>query len=406
MNMYFVLAWRNIWRNPRRSLITMASVFFAVLLAIFMRSATKGVYENMTDTMVRFSSGHIQVHAKGYWDERVLDNSFVQSNGLVDNLKSVGATSVVPRLETFALLSYGDKSRPVAIIGIDPVRESEVTGLDRKLVAGSMLSATDQGVMLGSKLASVMKVGIGDTLVMIGQGYHGSMAASLLPVKSIVKFGSPKLDENLAYMPLKNCQTVFSADSLLTSYSIMISNPGMVLTTNERVRELLDSNKYEVMHWKQMLPELDQLIEADSAGHYLTIYLLYLVISFGLFGTMLMMTRERLHEFGILVAIGMKKHVLGMVVIAELFFVSLSGILSASAVGYPLVTWLKYHPIHVGGRVGELYEGFGLEAIIPCSNDPGVIGYQALLVMTITMVLSLYPFIKIQRLQPLQAINS
>ncbi|MFM7078511.1 MAG: ABC transporter permease, partial [Bacteroidota bacterium] len=69
MNTYFVLAWRNIWRNPRRSLITMASVFFAVLLAIFMRSATKGVYENMTDTMVRFSSGHIQVHAKGYWNE-------------------------------------------------------------------------------------------------------------------------------------------------------------------------------------------------------------------------------------------------------------------------------------------------------------------------------------------------
>lgn len=406
MNTYFVLAWRNIWRNPRRSLITMASVFFAVLLAIFMRSATKGVYENMTDTMVRFSSGHIQVHAKGYWSERILDNSFEQSESLVDTLVRVGATSVVPRLETFALLSYGDKSRPVAIIGIDPIRESEVTGLDRKLVAGSMPLANEQGIMLGSKLAGVLKVDVGDTIVMIGQGYHGSMAASLLPVKAVVRFGSPKLDENLAYMPLKHCQSVFSADSLLTSYSIMISSPSTVLATNQKVREMLDSGKYEVMHWKEMLPELDQLIEADSAGHYLTIYLLYLVISFGLFGTMLMMTRERLHEFGILIAIGMKKHVLGLIVVAELFFISIAGILVASAVGYPLVTWLKYHPIHVGGRVGELYEGFGLEAIIPCSNDPGVIAYQALLVMTITMVLSIYPFIKIQRLQPLQAINS
>jgi ABC-type lipoprotein release transport system permease subunit len=207
-------------------------------------------------------------------------------------------------------------------------------------------------------------------------------------------------------MPLQNCQSVFSADSLLTSYSIMISDPGSVMDKNTAIHAMLDSSNYEVMHWKQMLPELDQLIEADSAGHYLTIYLLYLVISFGLFGTMLMMTRERLHEFGILVAIGMKKQVLGMVVVAELFFISMAGIISASVVGYPLVTWLKHHPIQVGGRMGELYEGFGLEAIIPCSNDPGVIAYQALLVMAITMVLSIYPFIKIQRLQPLQAINS
>lgn len=404
--MYLILAWRNIWRNPRRSLITMASVFFAVLLAIFMRSATKGVYENMTDTMVRFSSGYIQIHAKGYWEERVLDNTFVQSVGLVDTLMDLGAASVVPRLETFALLSYGDKSRPVAIIGIDPVRESEVTGLDKKVVAGKLPTHNDHGILLGSKLAQVMRVGIGDTVVLIGQGYHGSMAAALLPVRTILRFGSPKLDENLAYMPLRSCQAVFSADSLLTSYSIMISDPGSVLDKTARIRSMLDSTRYETMHWKEMLPELDQLIEADSAGHYLTIYLLYLVISFGLFGTMLMMTRERLHEFGILVAIGMKKQVLGMIVVAELFFISMAGIISASLVGYPLVSWLKYHPIQVGGRVGELYEGFGLEAIIPCSNDPGVIAYQALLVMAVTMLLSLYPFIKIQRLQPLQAINS
>jgi ABC-type lipoprotein release transport system permease subunit len=404
--MYLVLAWRNIWRNPRRSLITMASVFFAVLLAIFMRSATKGVYENMTDTMVRFSSGYIQVHAKGYWDERVLDNSFVQSDGLVDSLLDLGMASVVPRLETFALLSYGDKSRPIAIIGIDPIHESEATGLGRKVIEGVLPTSNEHGIIIGSKLAQAMRISVGDTVVMIGQGYHGSMAAALLPVKTVIRFGSPRLDENLAYMPIRSCQSVFSADSLLTSYSVMISDPASVVEQSAKISSLLDTGRYEVMHWKEMLPELDQLIEADSAGHYLTIYLLYLVISFGLFGTMLMMTRERLHEFGILVAIGMKKHVLGMIVVAELFFISIAGIISASLVGYPLVTWLKYHPIHVGGRVGELYEGFGLEAIIPCSNDPGVIAYQALLVMAVTMVLSLYPFFKIQRLSPLQAINS
>ena len=115
MKMYLTLAWRNIWRNRRRTLITMASVFFAVLLAIIMRSATKGVYENMTDTMVRFTSGYIQVHAKGYWDERIIDNSFSNDQSLWLRIEQAGVSSIVPRLETFALLAAEDKSRPVAI---------------------------------------------------------------------------------------------------------------------------------------------------------------------------------------------------------------------------------------------------------------------------------------------------
>lgn len=404
--MYLLLAWRNIWRNPRRTLITMASVFFAVLLAIFMRSATKGVYEKMTDTMVRFSSGYIQLHAKGYWDERILDNAFQPDSSLIKKMEVHDVTAVVPRLETYALLSYHDKSRPTAVIGIDPVRESEVTGIGNKIVKGMLPQLNDTALLLGVRLAEIMHVQVGDTIVIIGQGYHGSMAAALVPVAGLVRLGSPKLDENLVYMPLEACQRIFSADSLLTSLSVMVSDPDDMQQVYDALRATMDTSRYEIMHWKEMLPELDQLVEADSAGHYITIYILYLVISFGIFGTMLMMTRERLHEFGILVAIGMRKQVLGLMVILEVFMISALGIVSASAVGYPLVTWLKYHPIHVGGRVAEVYEGFGLEAIIPCSNDPAVIGYQAMLVMLITMLLSIYPFYKIQRLQPIQAINS
>ncbi|MGR6087382.1 MAG: ABC transporter permease [Arcticibacter sp.] len=404
--MYLVLAWRNIWRNRRRTFITMASVFFAVLLAIIMRSATKGVYENMTDTMVRFSSGYIQVHAKGYWDERVIDNSFSNNQSLWNRIQQTGASSIVPRLETFALIAVGEKSRPVAIIGMDPSRESGITNIGDKIIQGTLPKNSEKGIVLGVTLAKILHAQVGDSVVLLGQGYHGNMAAGLLPVCGIVRLGSPKLDESMAYMDLSACQHVFSADSMITSLSVMVSKPDAMEGAYQAIRATIDTNKYEVMHWKQMLPELDQLVEADSAGHYITIYILYLVISFGLFGTMLMMTRERLHEFGILVAIGMHKRVLGLIVVIELFLISAIGVLVASAVGYPIVNWFHQHPIRVGGRVAEVYKGFGLDAIIPCSNDPTVIAYQALIVMLVTMLLASYPFLKIQRLQPLQAINS
>jgi ABC-type lipoprotein release transport system permease subunit len=384
----------------------MASVFFAVLLAIIMRSATKGVYENMTDTMVRFSSGYIQVHAKGYWDERVIDNSFSNNQSLWNRIQQTGTSSIVPRLETFALIAVGEKSRPVAIIGMDPSRESGITNICDKIIQGTLPKNSEKGIVLGVTLAKILHAQVGDSVVLLGQGYHGNMAAGLLPVCGIVRLGSPKLDESMAYMDLSACQNVFSADSMITSLSVMVSKPDAMEGAYQAIRATIDTNKYEVMHWKQMLPELDQLVEADSAGHYITIYILYLVISFGLFGTMLMMTRERLHEFGILVAIGMHKRVLGLIVVIELFLISAIGVLVASAVGYPIVNWFHQHPIRVGGRVAEVYKGFGLDAIIPFSNDPTVIAYQALIVMLVTMLLASYPFFKIQRLQPLQAINS
>jgi ABC-type lipoprotein release transport system permease subunit len=384
----------------------MASVFFAVLLAIIMRSATKGVYENMTDTMVRFSSGYIQVHAKGYWDERVIDNSISNNQSLWNRIQQTGASSIVPRLETFALIAVGEKSRPVAIIGMDPSRESGITNIGDKIIQGTLPKNSEKGIVLGVTLAKILHAQVGDSVVLLGQGYHGNMAAGLLPVCGIVRLGSPKLDESMAYMDLSACQNVFSADSMITSLSVMVSKPDAMEGAYQAIRATIDTNKYEVMHWKQMLPELDQLVEADSAGHYITIYILYLVISFGLFGTMLMMTRERLHEFGILVAIGMHKRVLGLIVVIELFLISAIGVLVASAVGYPIVNWFHQHPIRIGGRVAEVYKGFGLDAIIPCSNDITVIAYQALIVMLVTMLLASYPFLKIQRLQPLQAINS
>ena len=131
--MLLKLAWLNIWRNKRRTIITTTSIFFAVLLAILVRSLTDGIYENMIHNVVSYSSGYLQIHQKGYWDEQSIDNTFEEDEQLYQNLlKNPKVTHIMPRLETFALASYANKTKGVLILGIDPFKEKEVNKLRRK----------------------------------------------------------------------------------------------------------------------------------------------------------------------------------------------------------------------------------------------------------------------------------
>jgi ABC-type lipoprotein release transport system permease subunit len=124
--MFLKLAWLNIWRNKRRTLITTASVFFAVLLAIATRSMTNGIYENMIHNVVSYSSGYIQIHKKGFWDEQSIDNTFEENKQLSKSLlENSNIGHLMPRLETFALASFSDKTKGVLILGIDPEKEKE-----------------------------------------------------------------------------------------------------------------------------------------------------------------------------------------------------------------------------------------------------------------------------------------
>jgi ABC-type lipoprotein release transport system permease subunit len=384
----------------------MASVFFAIVLAIIMRSATTGVYENMIHNLVSFSSGYIQIHHKGYWENQSIDNTFVADEQLEIILQKQGVSDLVPRLETFALISFGNKTRGTAVVCVDPEMESEVTGLDRKIISGRLPQINEPAVVIGKRMAEILNAEPGDTIVLIGQGYHANSAAALLPVTGVVSLGSPQLDENLIYLPLDFGRKVFSADSLLTSLSIMIPSAYDLESFTQKLYATVDTGQYEVMTWKQMMPDLNQFIEADSAGHYITISILYLVISFGLLGTILMMTRERMHEFGILIAIGMKKRVLAASVMMEVFIISFLGALSGIAASIPVIAWFRFNPIRFTGQLEEAYKRYGFEPVMYFSNDQHIFTTQALIVFTITLVLTVYPFIKIQRIKPVEAINS
>lgn len=403
--MLFTLAWRNLWRNRRRTLITTASIFFAVLLAIFMRSMQEGVYEKMIENVVGIYTGYVQIHDEGYWDEQTLNNSFevipaVQTAARADER----VTALVPRLESFLLTSYQNTSQVAQIVGIDPAREDALTGLRSNVVEGRYLKADERGVLIGKGLAERLKIGIGDSLVLFGQGYRGITASELLPVVGMIKFGSDELNNRILYTPLRTAQNMFVAPDRLTAYALDLSQPDAGQEVASRIREQLPED-YEVMDWREMLPELVQSIESDRLGGYLTMGILYLIIGFGIFGTALMMTAERKYEFGVMTAIGMKKHQLSLVMVYEMILMGLLGVAAGIVIGLPVVTFFHYNPIVMTGDAAEGYAAFGIEPIIPTAIDLGIILSQGLVVMVMTAIISLYPVSKIFHIKPVEAMR-
>ena len=168
----------------------------------------------------------------------------------------------------------------------------------------------------------------------------------------------------------------------------------------------IDLKKYEVMSWKEMMPEMDQFIEADSSGHFIITGILYFIISFGLFGTLLMMMFERKHEIGILIAIGMKKHLLGFVLLLESIMISLIGCSAGIVAGILVVKWFTKYPIQLTGELKEVYEDYGVDSIIYFSSSENVFITQALIVLIVSILLALYPGFKVMKLKPVESINS
>ncbi|MFH1321440.1 MAG: hypothetical protein ABII90_12420 [Bacteroidota bacterium] len=223
--MFLKLAWRNIWRNKRRSLITIASIFFAVLFSVFMRAIQLGSYDLMIDGMVRFYSGYIQIHSNGYWEEQTLDNSFNYNDEFLKNVEETeDVTLVVPRLESFALGSSGQLTKGALVAGIDPEAEDKLMQLTKKLTGGSIFSKEDKSILLAEGLANYFNLKINDTLVLLSQGYHGVSAAGKYPISGIVKFGSPQLNDNMLFLPLKEAQWFYGAENRITSFALLIED--------------------------------------------------------------------------------------------------------------------------------------------------------------------------------------
>ncbi|MFK7984336.1 MAG: ABC transporter permease [Saprospiraceae bacterium] len=408
--MILQLAWRNIWRNKRRTLITIGAVAFAVFLASFMRSFQKGIWDSVIDGAVNQFYEYAQVHADGYWEDQTLDNSMELDAQLQALPQAVDfIEEVVPRIESFALASSGDLTSGVFVLGVDPVKENAMTQIADKIIAGTYLNPTDEAAVVASGVAKKLGLALNDTIILISQGYHGVNAAGKYPIKGIFEFGIPDLNKRLLLLPIKAAESFYGAEGRATTLILKINDrkdvPAVIAATSQQ----LPPEKYEILEWQELMPELVEARLLDESGGYIIIAILYLLITFAIFGTILMMTKERSYEFGVLTAIGMRRGKLFGVIWIETIIVAMLGAIVGILMSIPIVYYLNINPIPaaaMGAEAAEAFEKFGISGDLPTAFDMSTFFLQALIIFLITSVLAIYPWTTIMKLKPIEAMRS
>ena len=400
------LAWRNIWRNKRRTLLTAASIFLAIFLALTVRSLQIGWFDHLTEIVVQSYTGHIQIHKKGYWDDRDINNSMVFNDSVSTVIRSTeNVDKTVPRLEYFALSSYGKQTKGVLLAGTDPVKEDALTHLSGKVTKGRYLGTAGNGVLVAEGLASFLGLTAGDTLILLGQGFHGVSAAGKFPVTGIVRFPSPQLNNQMVYMNLPAAQEFFGAEDRITSLSVTLKNPDEIDMTLETLKNKTAGGNFEVMRWDEMMVEIMQQLKVKTAGGKIIIAILYMIVGFGIFGTVIMMTNERTKEFGVIVSVGMQKSRLASILVTEMLLIGLTGTLAGVAAAMPIMVYFSIYPMHLWGNMAQAFISYGIEPLMPLALKPGFIISNVVTVMVIVGVTCIYPIRKIFKLKVAEALH-
>ena len=406
--MIFKIAWRNIYRNKKRSLITITSVFAALLLIILMRALQFGFYDKLIETVVESYAGYVEIHADGFWDNQSLDNSMQVDQQLLDDIQSVeGVENIVQRLQTFSLISVGEKTKGGVINGINLSEEQKITDWNKKMVSGSF-DLSDNEIIIAKGIAEFFGISENDTLILYGQGYRGMMAAGKYPVKGVIDLKNPDLNKIGLFMTMETVRNYVSSDEISTHIIIgkekyydegkIVEDLGLIL-----------SDDYEVMTWKETLPEIEQTITADSAGGLIMAFILYVLVVFGMFGTVLMMTEERKYEFGVLISVGMSRIRLFGIILVETIILSMVGVVLAVMVTYPISIYYNINPIDMailmGDGANQMIEEMGFSPMIPMSISWDIPLSHSLVIFIFSLLISIYPAIKISKLNPVKSMK-
>jgi len=406
--MIFKIAWRNIYRNKKRSLITITSVFAALFLIILLRALQFGFYDKLIETVVESYAGYVEIHADGFWDNQSLDNSMQVDQQLLDDIQSVeGIENIVQRLQTFSLISVGEKTKGGVINGINLSEEQKITDWNKKMLSGSFYLSNNE-IIIAKGIAEFFDISENDTLILYGQGYRGMMAAGKYPVKGVIDLKNPDLNKIGLFMTMESVRNYVSSDEISTHIIIgkekyydegkIVEDLGLIL-----------SDDYEVMTWKETLPEIEQTITADSAGGLIMAFILYVIVVFGMFGTVLMMTEERKYEFGVLISIGMSRIRLFGIILVETIILSMVGVVLAVMVTYPISIYYNINPIDMAILMGDgavqMIEEMGFSPMIPMSISWDIPLSHSLVIFIFSLLISIYPAIKISKLNPVKSMK-
>ena len=401
------LAWRNIWRNKRRSLITIAAVTFAAMLSIAMRGIQLGTYDVNIKHFTDLFIGAIQVQAEGYRDNPTLQKSFRLDPSVENSLNGNPLVKgYAPRVIGDGLATFKENAQGAMIVGVDPDREKSVSTLSTRVHAGRFLSgsATDE-VVLGETLLENLKASVGDQIVVLAQGFDGSLGNLRFTIVGSVRTGMPQFDRAAVFVGIDTAGELLVMYGRVQVIALRLEDLEDIPAVAADLRSSLTGKGLVVLPWSGVMKDLEQGIEMDSVSGLLTLGILIVVVAFGITNTVLMSVTERFREFGIILSLGMPQHKLVTLVLLESTAIIGIGLALGNLCGLGINAYFVANPIVFTGDFAEIYEVYGFLPRIESTLRPSIFVNMTLSIVIVSFVATLYPLSKVVRLEPLKGIR-
>lgn len=405
------IAWRNIGRNRRRSWLTALAIGFAVAILIFAMALQQGSYADMIFNTVHARTGNLQLQHPAYWPDMDLAKRLARPGEwtpLLESLPQVRAYT--PRIQAAALVSTTNRTFGALLQGIDPEREAETSTLNEVVRTGSYLTPQDRdGALVGERLARNLGAGLGDELVFLGQGADGSLAAGTLIIRGLFKTGIAEIDRQAVAAHIDTIREAFSMREGVTEIAVLLhrdrDRPAVAARLREAIAERGRQDAAAVVEWTTLMPGVEESIQLDWYSGQIIYLVLVLVVGFGIANTFLMAYMERIHEFGVLLSLGMRPGRLSGMVYAESVFLILIGAGLGLGIGIPITQFFHLHGIRFGEGAEELMAEYGMSATIHPLITPMVLLLAVGIVLAVSLALAAYPAWKSSRLLPVEGLR-
>jgi putative ABC transport system permease protein len=424
--MLFFVAWRNIWRNPVRSILTISALVGGLVMVVLYASLLEGMSRQMVQYATEVTTGHLQVHRQAYIDDQDLYATLPWD--YLERLENeFPDIHMAPRLYAAGLASSRNTSTGVLIKAVDPQREAAVTTTLKHVRRGEVRldvadvtpsGLTRYNVVVGAQLAKNMKLDPGDELVLVTQAADGSIGNALYRVAAILKPLEPNFDRMGVLMSIKAYRDLMYLESGFHELAVKLDDidkldevQAALTTALQKLQQVepLDElgGPAVVRNWKQLNPAVSDMLQLSKSMLWLMGLIVVGLASLGMLNTMLMAVHERTHEFGILLSIGMKRRWLLLMVLLESFFLSLVAAVVGSILGAILARYLEQHGIDFSASMPDGYDWGGIifEPVMKGYLEPGQIVEACALTLIVSLLASLIPSWRTIRMKPAEVLR-
>jgi ABC-type lipoprotein release transport system permease subunit len=403
------LGYRNLWRNRRRTLLTMTAMAFSTGIVILTFSVYEGMFRDMIDSSTTMYYGHVQITAKGYFNNPRLELTIPDDDLRERIIPDPRVKGMSGRVQGFALLSYGagdsSRSQPAELLGIDPEKENQVSTLSRKVLAGRFITSPfAKEMVLGKGLARSLGAKTGGEIVAMGQDMYGSVAADIFHVAGIIDTGDPVRDASLALTGLGALQTMLDMNGKLNEWAITLESPTEAIGFASGWQRSLPG--IDVLPWNSFLSQLNDIINIKKISKFIFAVIFYFAVILVTGNTIHMSILERMREFAVMGAIGLKPLRLASLVITEGMIMSGIAAVAGEILGLLPTLYILNHPIDLSSFMTSI--SIADSTIQPRIRTALAIDnliIPVLLIFVFGVIVSLFPARRLKKMRPVNVLR-